>query len=130
MDKLNERFLHTKLHVGYAYFKEERNIVQREIKRKKANCFKVKLRKNATNLKELWKVLKNLGMPCQVSHQTKICLRENNLQQFSEKKNVNTFKGFYSNLAADLVNRLPVAKKHLWHEFCKGVLLFSPKYII
>ena len=35
--KLKKRFLHTKLHVDYEYFKEQRNIVQREVKRKKAN---------------------------------------------------------------------------------------------
>ena len=51
-----------------------------------------------------------MGIPCKVSHQPKICLRENNLLQFNEKKNANTFKDFYSNLAADLVNRLPAAK--------------------
>ena len=49
-------------------------------------------------------------MQCNVSHQPKICPRENNLLQFSEKKNTNTFKDFYRNLAADLVNRLPAAK--------------------
>ena len=37
MYKLKETFLHTKLHVDYEYFKEQRDIVQREIKRKKAN---------------------------------------------------------------------------------------------
>ena len=47
-------------------------------------------------------------MPCQVSHQPKICLREINFLQFNEKKNANTFKDFY--LAADLVNRLSAAK--------------------
>ena len=49
-------------------------------------------------------------MPCQASHQPKICLRENNLLQFNENKNANTFKDFYRNLAADLVNWLPAAK--------------------
>ena len=48
-------------------------------------------------------------MPCQVDLQSKICLRENNLLQFKEKKNASTFKDFYSNLAADLVNRLSAA---------------------
>ena len=49
-------------------------------------------------------------MSRKVSHQLKICLRENNLLQFNKKKNANTFKDFYRNLAADLVNRLPAAK--------------------
>ena len=40
----------------------------------------------------------------------KICLTENNLLQLYEKKNANTFKPFYSNLAADLLNQLPAVK--------------------
>ena len=107
-DKLKKKFLHTKLHVDYEYFKEQRNIVQRAIKRKKAKYVKEQLQKNTNNPKR--KALKNLGMPCQVSHQPKICLRENNFLQFNEKKNANTFKDFYRNLAADLVNRLPADK--------------------
>ena len=35
-------------------------------------------------------------MPCQVSHQPTIRLREKNFLRFHEKKNVNTFKYFYS----------------------------------
>ena len=49
-------------------------------------------------------------MPCRVSHQPKFFFRENKWLQFNEKKNANTFKDFYSNLAVDLVNQLPVAK--------------------
>ena len=49
-------------------------------------------------------------MPFRVSHQPKFFFRENKLLQFDEKKNADTFKDFYSNLAADLVNPLPVAK--------------------
>ena len=109
-NKLKKKLLNTKLHVDYEYIKEQQNIVQREIKRKKTNYVKEQLQKNTNNPKELWKALKNLGMPCQVSHQPKIFLRENNLLQFSEKKNANTFKDFCRNLAADLVNRLPAAK--------------------
>ena len=49
-------------------------------------------------------------MSCQVSHEPKICLTENNLLQLYEKKNANTFKPFYSNIAADLLNQLPAVK--------------------
>ena len=103
-EKLKKRFLHTKLHVYYEYSEEKQNIVQREIKRKKANYDKEQLKKNTKNPKELWKALKNLGMQCKYSQQPKICLRENNLLQFNEKKNANTLKDFYRNLAVDLVN--------------------------
>ena len=71
--------------------------------RKQANV-KEQLQKNTNNPKDLWKAVTNLGMPCQASHQPKICLRENNLLQFNENKNASTFKDFYRNLAADLVN--------------------------
>ena len=103
-EKLKKRFLHTKLHIYYEYSKEKQNIVQREIKRKKANYGKEQLKKNTKNPKELWKALKNLGMQCKYSQQPKICLRESNLLQFNEKKNANTLKDFYGNLAVDLVN--------------------------
>ena len=55
-----------KLHVDYEYFKEQQSVVQREIKQKKANYIKEQLQKNTNNLKELWKALKNLGIPCKV----------------------------------------------------------------
>ena len=41
---------------------------------------------------------------------SKICLKEGNVLQFDDKKNANTFKNFYSNLASDLVAKLPIAK--------------------
>ena len=110
-DKHKKKFLHTKLHVDYEDFKEQRNIVKREIKQKKENYVQEQLQKSTNNPKELWKALKNLGMPCKVSHQPKISPTENNLLRFREDKNANTFKFFYRNLAADLVNRLPAAKK-------------------
>ena len=74
--KLSKQFLNTKLHGDYKYFKEQGNIVQREIKQKKANYVREQLQQNTNNPKELWKAPKNLGMPCQVSHQLKICLRK------------------------------------------------------
>ena len=78
-DKLKKKVLHAKLHVDDEYFKEQQSTIQRQIKLKKANYFKEQLQKNANSPKELLKALKNLGMPCQVSHQPKIYLRENNL---------------------------------------------------
>ena len=42
-EKLKKRFLYTKLHVHYEYSKVQQNIVQKEIKRKKANYDKEQL---------------------------------------------------------------------------------------
>ena len=61
-----------KFHFNYEYLTEQQNIVQREIKRKKENYVKEQLQKYTNNPKELWKVLKNLGMPSKVSDQSKI----------------------------------------------------------
>ena len=50
---------------------------------------------------------------------SQICLRKYNLLQFNEKRNDNNCKDFYSNLAADLVNRLPAAKNIFGINFVK-----------
>ena len=41
--------------------------------------------RNTYNLKELRKELKNMGIPCKVSQQAKVCLRENELLQYNKK---------------------------------------------
>ena len=97
-DKLKKRFLRPKLHV------------QQKIKNKKTNFVRNQLQKNTKKPKELWKVFKNIGLPCKVAPISKICLKENDFTQFDNKQNVNTFKNFYSKLASDLVAKLPTAK--------------------
>ena len=62
-DKLKERFLRTKLHVDHESFKKQRNSVQQKIKNKKTNFVRNQLQKNTKKPKELWKVLKNIGLP-------------------------------------------------------------------
>ena len=61
--------------------------------------------------------------------QPKICLGENNLVQFNEKKNANNFKYFFRDLAPDLVNRLPAAKNIFAVNFVNSVIL-SRKHTI
>ena len=62
-NKLKERFLRTKLHVDHERFKEQHNSVQQKIKNKKANFVRNQLQKNTKKPKELWKVVKNIGLP-------------------------------------------------------------------
>ena len=62
-DKLKERFLRTKLHVGQEHFKEQRSSLQQKIKNKKTNFVRNQLQKNIKKSKELWKVLQNIGLP-------------------------------------------------------------------
>ena len=52
-NKLKKRFLRTKVDIDYQNFKEQRNIVQTEIERKKANYVKEQLQKNTNNPKKL-----------------------------------------------------------------------------
>ena len=57
-EKLEERFLRTKLHTDHERFKEQRNLVQQKIKNKKTNFVRYQLQKNTKEPKELWTVLK------------------------------------------------------------------------
>ena len=109
-DKLKERFLAKKLHVDHERFKEQRNSVQQKIKNKKTNFVRNQLQKNIKKPKELWKVLKNVGLSSKAAPISKICIKESHFTQFDDKQNANTFNNFYSKLASDLVEKLPTAK--------------------
>ena len=61
-NQLKERFLRTKLHIGHECFKEQCNSVQQKIKNK-TNFVRNQLQKNTKKPKELWKVMKNIGLP-------------------------------------------------------------------
>ena len=77
------------------------------IQKKKRTFFQDKLKENSNNSKELWKTLKSLVMNSKNVNQSKICLKENGAAQFEPKKNANIFKTFYSELAGNLVKKLP-----------------------
>ena len=109
-DKLKERFLEKKLHVDHERFKEQRNSVQQKIKNKKTNFVRNELQKDIKKPKELWKVLKNVGLSSKAAPISKICIKESHFTQFDDKQNANTFNNFYSKLASDLVEKLPTAK--------------------
>ena len=51
--------------------------------------------------------LKSLGLPSKKGSISNICLEKNNKISFDDKTNANNFKEFYSNLANDLVKKLP-----------------------
>ena len=109
-DKLKERFLEKKLHVDHERFKEQRNSVQQKIKNKKTNFVGNELQKDIKKPKELWKVLKNVGLSSKAAPISKICIKESHFTQFDDKQNANTFNNFYLKLASDLVEKLPTAK--------------------
>ena len=126
-DKLKERFLRTKLHVDHERFKEQRNSVQQKIKNKKTNFVRNQLQKNTKKPKELWKVLKNIGLPFKAVPISKICLKENYFTQLDDKRNTNTFKNFYSKACIRSSRKTPNSKKYFQMKFYKEILL-SHKY--
>ena len=77
------------------------------IQKKKRTFFQDKLKENSNKSNELWKTLKSLGMNSKNMKKSKICLKENGVTQFEPKKNENIFKTFYSELAGNLVKKLP-----------------------
>ena len=82
--------------------------LQKAISKKKVFFFQEKIEKNVSNFKELWKALKSLGMKSGKVNQPKIALKNNGAIQLEPTKNTNIFKDFYSDLAGNLVRKLPV----------------------
>ena len=68
--------------------------------------FEEKMAENKNNPKELWRILKSLGMPSKVGRQSEISLKENGAISLGPKKNPNIFCRFFSNLADSLLLKL------------------------
>ena len=67
---------------------------------------------NIAKPKELWKCLKSLGLPSKNSTPPNICLKKaDGNVSFDPKENAETFKSFFSNLAKNLVEKLPIPTK-------------------
>ena len=106
-DKLYKKFKSTKLHVDEEMV---RNTVQNLIRKKKKAYFDEKLKEITANPKKLKKTLKQLGQPEKRLPCTDVCLKVEDLK-FDPFTISELFKKFYSNLANDLVHKLPVASK-------------------
>ena len=105
-DKLLAKFKTSRSHSDNENYKKSRNKVQRMIKDKKKN-FIGKLNDTIGKPKELWKSLKSLGLPSKESTSATICLEKDGILSFDPKTNAEIFKDFYSNLANNLVKKLP-----------------------
>ena len=93
----------TKLHVDEDLYKEARNAVQNLIRKKK------KTYPNTANPKKLWETLKELGLQNNRSPSPNICLKKKDGLTFDPFAISDVFQKFYSNLASNLVDKLPVA---------------------
>ena len=81
--------------------------MQHLIKEKKRKCFLKKLEENIGAPKELWKNLKKRGLPKTKTPSSNICLKENDSLSFCFLSIANNFKEFFSNLAQNLIEKLP-----------------------
>jgi len=115
-EKLKQVFDKSKLQVDYEKFKKQRNLVQSLIKYKKSNYIKDKLNDNIKNPKELWKTLKSLGIPTKSSKQSKLSLYDNDCISFDDYDNANIFKKSFSEVAPNLLKKLPTARKEFGIE--------------
>ena len=107
-DTMFSKFKKSKLHIDNVNYKKARNHVQSLIKRKKKNFITTTLKNNIGKPRELWKSLKKLGLPTKSDPQSDICLiNKDGTLVFDQKTNAETFKDFFSNLASNLVAKLP-----------------------
>ena len=119
----NKKSKQAKLHVDEEICKKTRNTVQNLIQKKKKTYFEEKLKENTANPEKFWKTLKQLGpsekrLPC-----TDVCLKVEEDLKFDPITNSELFKKLYSNLANDLVYKLPVASKKLDIEAVKTITI-------
>ena len=101
------KFKKSKKSNDHKNYKKARNKVQHLINKKKKTFVVGKLNENIGKPKELWKSLKSLGLPSKKNTPSSICLENNGTLSFDSKTNAEIFKDFYSNLADDLLKKLP-----------------------
>ena len=108
---LFENFKNSKSENDKNLYREAQCNVRKLVKSKKRNFYQTKLEENIGKPKELWKTLKSLGLPSKKAPTSKICLKTNDTINFDDSTNASIFKNFYSNLAENLVSKLPTAPK-------------------
>ena len=107
MDKLFKTFKKSRLHVGKDNHKEARNEVQKLILTKKKAYFEGKLTENIGKPQELWNCLKSLGLKFESSFSNINCLENDKSVNFDVKDIGKDFSAYFSNLAKNLVSKLP-----------------------
>ena len=105
--KMLARFKKSRKKCDDQNYKKARNRVQTMIKKKKKNFVVDKLNQNIGKPKELWKSLKSLGLPSKQKSSSSLCQEKDGNLSFDHKTNTEIFKDFYSNLANNLVKKLP-----------------------
>ena len=106
-DKLLAKFKKSRKSTDHENHKKALNKVQCLINDKKKTFVVGKLNENIGKPKELWESLKSLGLPSKKASPSTICLEKDGTLSFDSKTNAEIFRDFYSNLASDLLTKLP-----------------------
>ena len=106
-NKLYEKFKQSSLETDKDNFKVAKMDLQKMILKKKKSYFEEELGKNRNKPKELWKVLKSLGLSSDKARKSNISFKKDGTIQFEALENANTFKSFYSELAGGLQEKVP-----------------------
>ena len=106
-DKLFKKFKKSRLPLDRENYKKARYEVKKLIAEKKRNYFETKLTENIGKPKELWKTLKALGLPCEVSIATINALKKDKVVQYDRKSISKVFQRFFTNMAKTLLQKLP-----------------------
>ena len=106
-DKLFKKFKKCRLHVDKDNYKEARNEVQKLFRTKEKAYFESELTENIGKPKELWKSLKSLGLKFERSISNIKCLENDKSANFDVKDLAEYFSAYFSNLAENLVSKLP-----------------------
>ena len=110
-DKLLKKFEKSRLHIGKELYNAARYEVNKLIFNKKKDYFENKLNKCIGKPKELWKALKSLGLPNKTSSCEVNALKVNKTVQHDTNLVLSGFEDYYSNLAGNLLKKLPKPPK-------------------
>ena len=101
------KFKKLKLHIDEEIYKKVKNQVQTPCLKKKRDFYEINLKQKINKPKELWRVLKSMSLPSKVASASNICLKDKYEMVFDETKNCTIFKSLFSNLAQNLIYKLP-----------------------
>ena len=116
-DKNLKLFKKSKLHIDREIYLESKKKVTELIKLKKHEFFENKLNENIGNPKDLWKTIRNLGLPKKASGVSNICLKQNGKSVFNPIATAEIFKDFFSNIASNLASKLPAPTNKFGNHF-------------
>ena len=119
-DKLLANLIKSRKSTDHENYKKASNKVQNLINDKKRTFVVGKLNENIGKPKELWKSLKSLGSPSEKASPSTICLEKDGTLSFDFKTNAEIVRDFYSNLASDLLKKLPSPPNKFGKEAVKN----------